>query len=156
MMEPRIHFEKYAPEALRAMYSLERHLIASSLGEGLLHLEKNARFPSMVARTAWTCIPGRARTRRNRAALVWTERLARDALYSAREQAALEWTEALTLVALRSRVSTSEQRSSDRALTNAGRGGTKRRFSLGSWISCEVPRATIEADSGRAGHPEQL
>jgi hypothetical protein len=40
MMEPRIHFEKYAPEALRAMYSLERHLIASSLGEGLLHLVK--------------------------------------------------------------------------------------------------------------------
>jgi alkylhydroperoxidase family enzyme len=92
MIEPRIHFEKYAPEALRAMDSLERHLFASSLGEALLHLVRMRASQIMVARTAWTCMRTTRDARRNRATPVCTER-------PAREQATLAWTEALTPMA---------------------------------------------------------
>ena len=39
-MEPRIAYNKYSPNALHAMYALEKHLKASGLEEKLLHLIK--------------------------------------------------------------------------------------------------------------------
>ncbi len=99
-MEPRIHFEKYAPEALRAMYSLERHLSASSLGEGLLHL---VRMRASQINGCAYCLDMHSKDARAHGETeqrlyeldAWRE----TPFYSARERAALEWTEALTLVA---------------------------------------------------------
>jgi AhpD family alkylhydroperoxidase len=99
-MEPRIHFEKYAPEALRALYALERHLNGSSLGERLLHLIKMRA--SQINGCAY-CLDMHSKDAR---AIGETEQRLYELnawretpFYSARERAALEWTEALTLVA---------------------------------------------------------
>jgi AhpD family alkylhydroperoxidase len=99
-MEPRIHFEKYAPEALRAMYVLERHVGGSSLGERLLHLIKMRA--SQINGCAY-CLDMHSKDAR---AVGETEQRLYELnawretpFYSARERAALAWTEALTLVA---------------------------------------------------------
>jgi AhpD family alkylhydroperoxidase len=99
-MEPRIHFEKYAPEALRAMYALERHVSASSLGERLLHLIKVRA--SQINGCAY-CIDMHYKDAR---AVDETEQRLYElnawretSFYSNRERAALEWTEAVTEVA---------------------------------------------------------
>jgi len=39
-MEPRIAYNKYSPNALHAMYALEKHLKSSTIEEKLLHLIK--------------------------------------------------------------------------------------------------------------------
>src|ERR1700728_2720777 len=96
-MEPRIHFEKHAPEALRALYALERHLSASSLGEGLLHLIKMRA--SQINGCAY-CLD--MHTKDARAAGETEQRLytlstwRETPFFSERERAALAWTEAVT------------------------------------------------------------
>jgi AhpD family alkylhydroperoxidase len=99
-MEPRIHFEKHAPEALRALYALERHLSASSLGEGLLHLIKMRA--SQINGCAY-CLDMHSKDARANgeteqrlyALNAWRE----TPFFSDRERAALEWTESITYVA---------------------------------------------------------
>jgi hypothetical protein len=39
-MEPRIAYNKYSPDALHAMFALEKHLKSSTIEEKLLHLIK--------------------------------------------------------------------------------------------------------------------
>jgi AhpD family alkylhydroperoxidase len=98
-MEPRIHYEKFAPEAARAMYALERHIKNSSLGEGLLHLVKMRA--SQINGCAY-CLDMHSKD--SRAAGETEQRLyalnawRETPFYTARERAALEWTESLTLV----------------------------------------------------------
>jgi AhpD family alkylhydroperoxidase len=99
-MEPRIHYEKFAPEALRAMYGLERYLRASGLGEGLQELVKMRA--SQINGCAY-CLDMHSKDARARgeteqrlyALNAWRE----TPFYTAKERAALAWTEALTLVA---------------------------------------------------------
>ncbi len=98
-MEPRIHHTKYAAEAARALYGLERYLGGSSLGEGLLHLVKMRA--SQINGCAY-CLDMHSKDAR---ALGETEQrlYGLDAwretpYYTAKERAALAWTESLTLV----------------------------------------------------------
>lgn len=99
-MEQRIHYEKFAPEALRAMLALERHLKSSPLGEGLLELVKMRA--SQINGCAY-CLDMHSKDARAKgeteqrlyALNAWREA----PFYTARERAALEWTEAVTLVA---------------------------------------------------------
>ena len=100
-MEPRIHFEKHSPEALRAMYALERYLHNSSLGEGLLlHL---VRMRASQINGCAFCLDMHSKDAR--AAGETEQRLyglnawRETPYYTVRERAALEWTESLTLVA---------------------------------------------------------
>jgi AhpD family alkylhydroperoxidase len=100
-MEPRIHFEKHSPEALRSMYTLERHLHNSSLAEGLLlHL---VRMRASQINGCAFCLDMHSKDAR--AAGETEQRLyglnawRETPYYTARERAALEWTESLTLVA---------------------------------------------------------
>ena len=95
-MEPRILYNKYSPNALHAMYALEKHLKASGLEEKLLHLiklrasqingcaycidmhSKDARAAGdseqrLYSLNAWRETP--FFTPRERAALAWTESL---------------------------------------------------------------------------------
>lgn len=99
-MEPRIHYEKFAPEAARAMYALERHLKASPLGEDLLNL---VRLRASQINGCAYCIDMHSKDARARGEAeqrlyelnAWRE----TPFYTPRERAALEWTESLTLVA---------------------------------------------------------
>jgi AhpD family alkylhydroperoxidase len=99
-MEPRIHYEKFAPEAMKAMYLLERHLKSSSLGESLVELVKMRA--SQINGCAF-CIDMHSKDARAHGETeqrlyelnAWRE----TPFYTARERAALEWTEAVTLVA---------------------------------------------------------
>ncbi len=99
-MEQRIHYEKFAPEALRAMYTLEHHLKNSSLGQSLLELVKMRA--SQINGCAF-CLDMHSKDARANgeteqrlyALNAWRE----TPFYTARERAALEWTEAVTLVA---------------------------------------------------------
>jgi AhpD family alkylhydroperoxidase len=98
-MEPRIHYEKFAPEALRGMYTIERYLHACSLGDQLLELVKMRA--SQINGCAF-CLDmhskdaraGGETEQRLYALNAWRE----TPFYTSRERAALEWTEALTLV----------------------------------------------------------
>jgi AhpD family alkylhydroperoxidase len=98
-MEPRIHYDKFAPEAARGLYAIERHLKASSLGEDLLNLVKMRA--SQINGCAY-CIDMHSKEARLRGETeqrlyelnAWRE----TPFYTARERAALEWTESLTLV----------------------------------------------------------
>jgi AhpD family alkylhydroperoxidase len=99
-MEPRIHYEKFAPEAMKAMYLLERHLKASSLGGSLLELVKMRA--SQINGCAF-CLDMHSKDARANGETeqrlyelnAWRE----TPFYTGRERAALEWTESLTLVA---------------------------------------------------------
>jgi AhpD family alkylhydroperoxidase len=99
-MEPRIHYEKQAPEALRAMYALERHLRASSLGETLLEL---VRMRASQINGCAYCLDMHSKDARANGETeqrlyelnAWRE----TPFYTERERAALEWTESLTLIA---------------------------------------------------------
>jgi AhpD family alkylhydroperoxidase len=98
-MEPRIHIDKFSPEALRAMLALGRHLQASSLGEGLLNLVWMRA--SQINGCAY-CLDMHSKDARARgeteqrlyALNAWLE----TPFYTTRERAALSWTESLTLV----------------------------------------------------------
>jgi len=99
-MEPRIDYTKYSPEALRAMYALERHMRSSSLGETLLELLKMRA--SQINGCAF-CLDMHSKDARAHgeteqrlyALNAWREA----PFYTERERAALEWTESVTLVA---------------------------------------------------------
>jgi AhpD family alkylhydroperoxidase len=98
-MEPRIDARKYAQDAQKAMYALEKYLAECGLDHGLIHLLKMRA--SQINGCAY-CIDMHSKDAR---ALGETEqRLYKlDAwretpFYTDRERAALAWTEAVTLV----------------------------------------------------------
>jgi AhpD family alkylhydroperoxidase len=98
-MEPRIDFTKYAHEAQKAMFSLEKHISGSGLDHKLIHLLKMRA--SQINGCAY-CIDMHSKDARS---LGETEQrlYALDAwretpFYTEPERAALAWTEALTLV----------------------------------------------------------
>jgi AhpD family alkylhydroperoxidase len=98
-MEPRIAYNQYSPNALHAMYALEKHLKSSTIEEKLLHLIKLRA--SQINGCAY-CIDmhsldARAlgdTEQRLYALNAWRE----TAFFTPRERAALEWTEAITLI----------------------------------------------------------
>jgi len=98
-MEPRIAYNQYSPNALHAMYALEKHLKSSTIEEKLLQLIKLRA--SQINGCAY-CIDmhsldARAlgdTEQRLYALNAWRE----TAFFTPRERAALEWTEALTLI----------------------------------------------------------
>ncbi len=98
-MEPRIAYTKYSPNALHAMYALEKHLKSSTIEEKLLHLIKLRA--SQINGCAY-CIDMHAldaralgdTEQRLYALNAWRE----TPFFTPRERAALEWTESLTLV----------------------------------------------------------
>lgn len=99
-MEPRIHYEKFSGEALRAMLALERHLRTSGLGEELLDLVKlrasQINGCAYCIDMHWKDARARGESEQRLYALnAWRE----TPFYTARERAALSWTESLTLVA---------------------------------------------------------
>ena len=98
-MQPRIDYAKYAPEALKAMFALERQIAESGLDHGLIHLMKMRA--SQINGCAY-CIDMHSMDAR---ALGESEQrlYALDAwretpFFSDRERTALAWTEAITLV----------------------------------------------------------
>lgn len=98
-MEPRIVLNKYSPNALHAMFALEKHLKSSTIEEKLLHLIKLRA--SQINGCAYCIdmhsIDARAvgdTEQRLYALNAWRE----TPFFTPRERAALEWTEALTLV----------------------------------------------------------
>jgi AhpD family alkylhydroperoxidase len=99
-MEPRIDYNSVAPEALKAMYSLESYVRRSGLEPTLIELIKLRA--SQINGCAF-CID--MHTKDARAHGETEQRLYllsawREApFYTDRERAALEWTEAVTLVA---------------------------------------------------------
>lgn len=99
-MEPRISLTKYSPEALKALYALERHVKASGLPEGLIHLIKMRA--SQINGCAY-CLDMHSKDARangeNEQRLYGLDAWRETPYYTPRERAALEWTESLTLVA---------------------------------------------------------
>jgi AhpD family alkylhydroperoxidase len=100
-MEPRIHFQKHSPEALRALYALERHLHNSPLGkELLLHL---VRMRASQINGCAYCLDMHSKDARaageTEQRLYGLDAWRETPYYTARERAALEWTESLTMVA---------------------------------------------------------
>jgi AhpD family alkylhydroperoxidase len=98
-MEPRIAYNKYSPNALHAMFALEKHLKSSTIEEKLLHLIKLRA--SQINGCAYCIdmhsIDARAlgdTEQRLYALNAWRE----TPFFTLRERAALEWTEALTLI----------------------------------------------------------
>ena len=98
-MEPRIAYNKYSPNALHAMYALEKHLKSSTIEEKLLHLIKLRA--SQINGCAYCIdmhsVDARAlgdTEQRLYALNAWRE----TPFFTPRERAALEWTESLTLV----------------------------------------------------------
>jgi AhpD family alkylhydroperoxidase len=98
-MQPRIAYNKYSPNALHAMFALEKHLKSSAIEEKLLHLVKLRA--SQINGCAY-CIDMHSKDARSAgdteqrlyALNAWRE----TPFFTARECAALAWTEALTLV----------------------------------------------------------
>jgi len=99
LMEPRIAYNKYSPNALRAMFALEKHLKSSSIDEKLLHLIKLRA--SQINGCAY-CIDMHSKDARAAgdtemrlfALNAWRE----TPFFTPRERAALAWTESLTLI----------------------------------------------------------
>ena len=99
-MEPRIDYTQTAPEALRAMYGLERAIRTSGLEPNLLELVKMRA--SQINGCAF-CLDMHSKDARAAgeteqrlyALNAWRE----TPFFTDRERAALEWTESLTLVA---------------------------------------------------------
>src|SRR5258708_19119648 len=98
-MEPRIAYTKYSPNALHAMFALEKHLKSSTIEEKLLHLVKLRA--SQINGCAYCIdmhsIDARAlgdTEQRLYALNAWRE----TPFFTSRERAALEGTEALTLI----------------------------------------------------------
>jgi AhpD family alkylhydroperoxidase len=99
-MEPRIPLTKYSPEALRALFALERHVKASGLPEGLIHLIKMRA--SQINGCAY-CLDMHSKDARangeTEQRLYGLDAWRETPYYTPLERAALEWTESLTLVA---------------------------------------------------------
>jgi AhpD family alkylhydroperoxidase len=98
-MEPRIDYRKYATEAQKSLYALEKYIAECGLDHKLIHLIKMRA--SQINGCAF-CMDMHSKDAR--AAGETEQRLYElDAwretpFYTERERAALEWTEALTLV----------------------------------------------------------
>jgi AhpD family alkylhydroperoxidase len=98
-MQPRIAYNKYSPNALHAMYALEKYLKSSSIEEKLLHLIKLRA--SQINGCAY-CIDMHSKDARAAGDTelrlyslnAWRE----TPFFTSRERAALSWTEALTLI----------------------------------------------------------
>ena len=98
-MQPRIDYTKYAKEALKSMFGLEKYISESGLDHKLIHLIKMRA--SQINGCAY-CIDMHSKDAR---ALGETEQRLYELdawretpFYTDRERAALEWTEALTSV----------------------------------------------------------
>lgn len=98
-MQPRIDYSKYAQEAQKAMFGLEKYISESGLDHKLIHLIKMRA--SQINDCAY-CIDMHSKDAR---ALGETEQRLYELdawretpFYTESERAALEWTEALTLV----------------------------------------------------------
>jgi AhpD family alkylhydroperoxidase len=98
-MEPRIDYTKYAHEAQKSLYALEKYILTSGLDHHLIHLLKMRA--SQINGCAY-CIDMHSKDAR---ALGETEQrlYALDAwretpFYTDKERAALAWTEAITMV----------------------------------------------------------
>jgi AhpD family alkylhydroperoxidase len=98
-MEPRINYSKYAPEAQKALYALERYIATCGLDHKLIHLIKMRA--SQINGCAF-CIDMHSKDAR---AIGETEQRLYELnawretpFYTDAERAALEWTESLTLV----------------------------------------------------------
>jgi AhpD family alkylhydroperoxidase len=98
-MQPRLDYSKAAPEALKAMYAVERYARNSGLEPKLLELVKlrasqiNGCAYCVDMHTKDAHAQGESEQRLY-AVAVWKEA----PFYTARERAALAWTEAVTLV----------------------------------------------------------
>jgi len=98
-MEPRIHYIRYAIDATKALYDLEKYLKTCGLEEKLLHLIKMRA--SQINGCAY-CIDMHSKDARELGETeqrlyeldAWRE----TPFYTDRERAALEWTESVTLV----------------------------------------------------------
>jgi AhpD family alkylhydroperoxidase len=98
-MQPRIDYLKFAPEAPKAMYSLEKYLATCSLEHKLLHLLKLRA--SQINGCAY-CIDMHSKDARALGEIeqrlyaldAWRE----TPFYTDQERAALAWVEAVTLV----------------------------------------------------------
>jgi AhpD family alkylhydroperoxidase len=98
-MEPRIDARKYASEAQKAMYAVEKYLAESGLEHRLMHLMKMRA--SQINGCAY-CIDMHSKDARSLGETeqrlyeldAWRE----TPFYTDRERAALAWTEAITLV----------------------------------------------------------
>lgn len=99
-MEPRIPLTKYSPEALRALYALERHIKASGLPESMIHLIKMR--VSQINGCAY-CLDMHSKDARaigeTEQRLYGLDAWQEAPYYTPKERAALEWAESLTLVA---------------------------------------------------------
>jgi AhpD family alkylhydroperoxidase len=99
-MERRLDYTKYATDALRGLYMIERHLGSSPLGEGLLNL---VRMRASQINGCAYCLDMHSKD--GLAAGETAQRLIgldawREApYYTPKERAALAWAESLTLVA---------------------------------------------------------
>lgn len=96
----RVEFTKFAPEAFRSLYALERYLRDSGLDHKLLHLIKLRA--SQINGCAY-CIDMHSKDARaggdTEQRLYGLDAWRESPYYSERERAALEWTESVTLVA---------------------------------------------------------
>ena len=99
-MEPRISLTKYSPEALKALYALERHVKTSGLPENLVHLVKMRA--SQINGCAY-CLDMHSKDARangeTEQRLYGLDAWRETPYYTPRERAALEWAESVTLVA---------------------------------------------------------
>src|SRR5271169_2306808 len=98
-MEPRIEYRKFAAEAQKSLFGLEKYLAESGLEHNLIHLMKMRA--SQINGCAY-CIDMHSKDARSLGETeqrlyelnAWRE----TPFYTDRERAALEWTESLTLV----------------------------------------------------------
>jgi len=99
VMQPRLHYRKLAPEALEAMYAVERYARNSALEPKLLEL---VRLRASQINGCAYCVDMHTKDARAQgeteqrlyAVAVWQEA----PFFTTRERAALGWTEAVTLV----------------------------------------------------------
>jgi AhpD family alkylhydroperoxidase len=99
-MEPRVDYRKYAPEALRAMFDLEKYVANSGLDHKLIHLMKMRA--SQINGCAY-CVDMHSKDARaieeTEQRLYGLDAWRETPFYSERERAGLAWTEAITNVA---------------------------------------------------------
>jgi AhpD family alkylhydroperoxidase len=98
-MQPRIDYRKFASEAMRSMFGLEKYIAESGLDEKLVHLIKMRA--SQINGCAF-CIDMHSKDARaigeTEQRLYELDAWRETPFYTDRERAALEWAESLTLV----------------------------------------------------------
>ncbi len=99
-MEPRIDLKKAPPEAMKAMYGLEKYLRSSGLEESLLHLVK---MRASQINGCGYCLDMHSKDARangeTEQRLYVLPDWRKAPFYTDRERSALAWTEALTQIA---------------------------------------------------------